>query len=288
MYDMNHKGFVDDIAQALANNTNLEPGVAKYEARTIVSHVVGIDFPEVQTAEILLAPRQKQKIESIIEERSLGKPLAYVLNSAPFRNLDLYVDERVLIPRSETELLVEKCLEVISPIAFPRVLEIGTGSGAIAYSIVDENKSATVVSADISEDALEVARLNGAAVGTASSRVSFLQSDVYSALSIESATKFDVIISNPPYIGEDEADELDFSVKDFEPKNALFADRDGFDITNKVIEGARNFLNASGHVLLETSPRHIDSIESAAVDNNFKNCEIVKDFAGRARIAILS
>ena len=152
--------------------------------------------------------------ETLLERRERREPLAYVLGEWGFRRLTLHVDPRVLVPRPETEVVVERCLERLIELPAPHVLDVGTGSGAIALAIADEHAGAEVTAIDSSTDALEVALANAAAAEL-DGRVRFLRHDLTEGLDLG---EFDVVVSNPPYIRSDEIEALEPEVRDWEPR----------------------------------------------------------------------
>ena len=282
-------GLIREIALLLPNALYGNEDSAKfYEARLILENVTGLDYTSLHTASFSLSRDQEFKINSILEERSTGKPLAYILHETTFHNIELYVDERVLIPRSETELLVEQTLQRIVGISSPKILEIGVGSGAISLSIANENESATIFGVDISRDALDVADRNRNAIGGTSSRVQFFESDLFNELDVELKNSFDIIVSNPPYIGEDERSTLPSQVLEFEPHLALFAGESGFTFYKKILEASKYWLKDSGLVLFELSSRQVPRVIENAKTNGYSNIEIVNDLIGNARIAVIS
>ncbi|HMS25606.1 MAG TPA: peptide chain release factor N(5)-glutamine methyltransferase [Acidimicrobiia bacterium] len=271
-----------------------------FEARIIAEHVTGDSYSELMVSSYELTQRQAEDVDRIIAQRNGGKPLAYILHSVTFRELDLYVDERVLIPRSETEIVVQYALDILSrhpePVASRHpepakdlnVIDIGTGSGAIALSIAYEEMRAQVYATDISTDALDVARLNGVATGSAAVRVKFYCGDLFSALPVELRGTVDVIVSNPPYIGNDEKEEIDSAVLEHEPHIALFSGEEGSDIYDRIIDRGREWLKSDGHVVLEIAPRHVEFIKQSAIDSGYTKTEIFSDLTGRERIAVLA
>ncbi len=263
-----------------------------FEARIIAENVTGDSYSELMVSSYELTARQISDIDAIITQRNTGKPLAYILRSVTFRELDLYVDERVLIPRSETEIVVEHALDILSrhpePAKDLNVVDVGTGSGAIALSIAYEEMRAQIYATDISADALDVARLNGVATGSAAVRVKFYCGDLFSALPEELRGNVDVIVSNPPYIGIDEKEELDSTVLEYEPHLALFAGEEGSDIYGRIIDQARDWLKDDGRLVLEIAPRHVEFIKQSAIDNGYINAEVFSDLTGRERIAVLT
>ena len=165
---------------------------------------------------------------------------------------------------------------------------MGTGSGAIAYSIANEVPNAKVYAADVSPEAVEVARLNGSAVGSAAARVEIVLSDLFAELPFSLKGNIDLIISNPPYIGLDEKEELDVSVLGFEPHLALFSGENGADHYERIISESIEWLKSGSKLVLEISPRHVSFIEAFSKSSGFSNCEIRNDLSGRERVAVLT
>ncbi|MBI1799174.1 MAG: peptide chain release factor N(5)-glutamine methyltransferase, partial [Candidatus Eisenbacteria bacterium] len=195
---------------------------AEADALELLSRLLGLTLLELRTARVrVLSAEEAQRFESWLARRAAGEPVQYITGRAAFRSLDLVVDRRVLIRRPETEGLVEAVLTVLDTEAArwprPRVCDLGCGSGAIALSIASEHTAAIVTATDASADALELARANAAALGLGS-RVRFIGGDWYDAVSDE---RFEVVVSNPPYIATGEWDELPEDVRSFEPHAAL-------------------------------------------------------------------
>jgi release factor glutamine methyltransferase len=209
--------------------------------------------------------------------RAGGEPLQYILGTAPFRNLMLKVDSRVLIPRPETETLVQWLIERV-PLG-GKVLDIGCGSGAISISLADERPDLQVFAVDISNEALELAKENAELCGV---KVNFRHSDLFSALDGE---KFDFIAANLPYVTEEEYAELDFEVKNFEPKLALTADDDGLELILKTIEQLPCFLNSGGGAIFELSPHQAQRC-CIALENIGLHSAVVKDLCQRDRFVV--
>jgi release factor glutamine methyltransferase len=226
------------------------------------------------------------ELEEQLARRLAGEPVQYITGRAAFRSLDLAVDRRVLVPRPETEWLVEAVLEYLvarAPSARPpRVLDLGTGSGCIALSIAHEYPRADVVATDASEDALQVARANAEALGL---RVTFLRGEWLEALATDE--RFDVIVANPPYISPREADALPRDVHDFEPHAALFAGDDGLSDLREIVDQAPRHLRAGGLLALE-----LDETRAAEVAawfdgaRDWRGAELRPDLAGRPRMLL--
>ena len=203
-----------------------------------------------------------------------GEPLQYILGTAPFRNLMLKVDRRVLIPRPETETLVQWLIDRVP--AGCSVLDLGCGSGAIAIALADERRDLQVTAVDVSADALALAKENGQLCNV---DVEFVQSDLFSALS---GRKFDFVAANLPYVTEEEYAGLDSEVKDYEPKLALTADDDGLFLILKTIETLSGHLNPGGGAIFELSPHQAARTASALAAAGFSSA-VVKDLCQRDR-----
>ncbi len=213
-------------------------------------------------------------------------PVQYIIGHTEFCGLDLVVNEDVLIPRPETELLVEKAIEVASGKGKgARILDLCTGSGCVAVSIAHAlTKDATgckIVASDISANALDVAKLNAARHG-ASDRIEFIKSDLFDSIE----DRFDIIVSNPPYIARKEFETLQKEVLK-EPRVALDGGEDGLDFYRKIIHAAPGHLNPDGHILFEIGFGQADEIRKIIESGGaFKAIEIKKDFNDIERIAI--
>lgn len=192
-------------------------------------------------------PEEMRIFDAALERRSRREPLQYIVGKKEFYGLDFVVSPNVLIPRPETESLVEQAVAELSGIEKPRFCEIGIGSGCIAISVLAKLSKATAVGVDISQDALVTASLN-AERHNVSGRLRLLKSDVFAAVPVE---KFDAILSNPPYVPESAIAHLQAEVRDFEPLIALTDGGNGFGIIRKIIRGAPVFLNEAGVLLIE-------------------------------------
>lgn len=245
--------------------------VDETDAEWIVSIVTGIKRSELG-GDSRVKSSHIDKIDELAAERIKGKPLSYVLGNADFYGYEIKVDERVLIPRPETEELVSEVLKVVKNT--DKVLDLCTGSGAIAL-VINKKSGASVTATDISEAALEVAKENFKQFDAA---VETRLIDLYGDLS----EKFDIIVSNPPYIKKEEIDTLDKEVKDYEPSIALDGGEDGLDFYRRICEGAKQRLNEHGKLFLEAGYGEAEEIKKM-LENDF-NVEIIKDISGIDRI----
>ena len=226
----------------------------------------------------------------LIKKRIARTPVSYLTNRKEFMSLDFYVDERVLIPRPETEQLVETILTTKTEKS-QRLLELGTGSGAIATSLALQQPEWEIVATDISEPALAVARKN-AETHACTAQIEFLSGDLFEpieALNTNRDLRFDWIVCNPPYIKNTEWDTLSRDVRDYEPEIALFGGDDGLAIIRRLIAEAPKYLTPSGKLILEIGETQADSVR-ALIDDESAYCtyELLKDYADKERIVLAS
>jgi release factor glutamine methyltransferase len=215
--------------------------------------------------------------------RAKHEPLQYIEGSAAFRDLVLRVDPRVLIPRPETEVLVQEVLDWAAGRDGLAALDVGTGSGAIALALATEGPFAQVVAVDVSPDALEVARDN-ASKAAPDAKVDFRLGSLYDAVAGE---RFDVIASNPPYVGQEERAGLDAEVRDWEPAAALFAGAGGLDVIRPLVSGAAGHLNPGGLLAMEIGATQADAVCALVrATGAFAEPRVRKDLAGRDRIVL--
>jgi release factor glutamine methyltransferase len=269
--------------------TRDHPGVtSESDARRIVEEASGVTAAEV--ALVLDDPVTEggmARFDEMLARRLTGEPLQYVVGHWGFRHLDLMLDRRVLIPRPETEQVVEVALAELDALGgrdMPTtVVDLGTGSGAIALSVATERVRTTVWATDASEDALEVARANLVGVGRAATRVMMVPGDWFSALPAEMHGSVQVLVSNPPYVAE--GAQLPREVSDWEPTSALLAGVDGLDDVRRIITGAPVWLDGDGVLVCEISPEQIEAVTELASDH-FAQVRVEPDLTGRARALV--
>lgn len=281
-----------DLQKEIVNKLHVDgDDVREYEARLIIEEISGYTYTELQTTNVAFNPEQRARIDAIIAARNGGEPIAYALGHSNFYGTELNVDERVLIPRSETEVVVEKAINLLKEQEYKpqMVIDIGTGSGAIAITLAGKVTNLKVMAVDISKDALDVAQNNYEAFErdqVTDSTVTFLQSDCFEAFDESLQGTFDLIISNPPYIGEDEKQGLEETVKSFEPHTALFAGDEGYAIYHKIVRESLTWLKPGGYLVLEIAPRHSEKIRDQFELLKYGEVEIIKDLSDRDRVAI--
>ena len=240
-----------------------------------MAHVVGVTRSQLALeSSRKLATDEKRSLEPLVARREAREPLAYVLGEWGFRRLTLAVDRRVLVPRPETEVVVERCLARLAGLEEPQVLDVGTGSGAIALAIADEHPGARVMGIDASSAALEVAGANAVRCGLA---VELREWDLFRGLP---DGPWDLVVSNPPYVRPTEIDSLEPEVRDWEPRDALV----GVGATEAVARGALGVLRPGGVLVLEIAAD--DRVRVSALLNELGYAEVAttRDLAGRDRV----
>lgn len=231
-------------------------------------------------SEHLLSDEQVIEFQSLLQRRINGEPIAYITGRRGFWSFDLRVSSDTLIPRPETELLVELALARIRPDQASRVLDLGTGSGAIALAIAQERQNAVVTALDFSEAALQVAKRN--AVELKIRNIEFIQSNWYAELVDQ---RFDVIVSNPPYI-ETEDTHLQQGDLRYEPQSALVSGVDGLDDIRIIIAGAIEHLNPKGRLLIEHGWHQGDAMRQLFADAGFVEIQTEQDLGQRDRVTM--
>lgn len=260
----------------------------EHEARRLIERASGYEGPDYVLA--LDEPARERSIpffRDMLERRASGEPLQYVLGRWGFRKLDLLVDRRVLIPRPETEQVVEHALAEARRLARPLVaVDLGTGSGAIALSLALElGPEVEVWATDRSADALAVARANLTGIGSfAAQRVRLVEGDWFAALPEEMRGHIGLIVSNPPYVGADE--ELPSEVRDWEPEGALVAGPEGLEDVERIVSAAPSWLTRPGALVVEIAPHQAEAASALARGAGFDDVDVLPDLSGRLRALV--
>ncbi len=261
---------------------------ARLDVEHLLAHVLGMSRLELYLAfERPLEPEELARFKPLLLDRAKRRPLQYVLGTAAFRELELEVDERVLIPRPETEELVEAVLARVREWGRSglSVLDVGTGSGAIALSLALEGPFGRVVGSDRSADALELARRNAARLGLERVHLDWREGDLLEV--VAEGERFDVLVSNPPYVGENEVGALEPEVREWEPREALVAPRAGLELLVRLVEGAPAVLAPGGLLALELGAGQAAEIEGAVRATPGLGAPVVlRDLSRRDRILI--
>ncbi len=247
------------------------------DAEVLLAHVLGCDQAALLThPERLLSTAESDQLESFLERRLASEPMQYITGSQEFFGLLFEVTPAVLIPRPETEHLVEAALEHIAPEANARIADVGTGSGAIAVALAHDRPQAHVTAVDLSPAALELGRRNAQRHGVLE-RVTFLQSNLLAAVD---GADFDMVVSNPPYVAEGEV--LEPQVFDYEPHCALYSGPTGLEVYERLIPQARNVLKPQGWLLLEIGFGQQPAVE--ALLRGWSSVSVVHDLQGIPRV----
>ena len=255
------------------------------DARVLAGHALGLDASAlIAYGENRIDRRRLTTLRALIARRKRGEPVAYLVGRKDFHGVRLYVDRRVLVPRPETELLVDLVLNDRHGTAID-VLDLGTGSGAIACAIAAAMPEARVLATDVSADALEVARKNVDDLGLADS-VTLLRSDLFS--DIDAGRRFDVVVANLPYVADGDAKLLPTSVAEHEPAGALYGGDDGLDVYRRMLEQAPAHIAHGGTLYLECSPTNADGLQALAARSFSRAAvESTRDLAGLERAVIV-
>lgn len=279
------------IAEAIreAGQTLRQAGVpeARREAGSLLQHVIDRDRTFIIThAEDLITPEEQESLRKFVARRAEGEPLQYITGRQAFFGLDFEVTKDVLIPRPETELIVEMALPLVAKGAVaPYICDVGTGSGCIMVALLHENQRATAVGIDISIEAIQVARRN-AVRHCVAARTSFLVADCLSALGTGKPI-FDLVVSNPPYIAASELEGLQKEVRDHEPLLALTPGVDGLTIIRRLLLDSGAFVKAGGYLLMEIGFDQAEAVERLIDPTSWTFLDIHKDLQGIPRILAL-
>lgn len=278
------------IAQALTKAAEIlrASGVpeARREASSLLAHTTALDrTAQLTHAERTLAPEELSMFESLIRRRATGEPLQYITGRQDFYNLTFEVTPDVLIPRPETELLVEAALELLEETPHPRVCDVGTGSGCIIVSILWMRQDAQAHALDISPAALAIAERN-AERNNVRDRMTLIASDCFDALD-SSNTRFSMIVSNPPYVPENDLATLQREVRDHEPRVALTPGGDGLRIVRRLLDDAPRFLTSGGHLLMEIGFNQRAAVERLIDSRVWTLADVRPDLQGIPRIVVV-
>ncbi|MDH2917247.1 MAG: peptide chain release factor N(5)-glutamine methyltransferase [Gallionella sp.] len=269
-----------EAARSISNTLALDLTTSRIEVQCLLQHVL-----DVQRAYLLAHPEQllneaqRSTFDVLLQRRMRGEPIAHLLGEREFLGLNFKVTPATLIPRPETELLVELALQRLPQGVASHVLDLGTGSGAIALSIADSRRDAEVVAVDASKEALAVAIDNAQKLHAENTR--FIHSDWFSALGDE---RFDLIVSNPPYIATDDVHLTQGDVR-FEPLSALVSGMDGLDDIRRIIQEAPSFLASNGWLLLEHGYDQAEAVRALLKRSGFVGVFSEKDLAGIERVS---
>jgi release factor glutamine methyltransferase len=251
----------------------------KLDAEYLLAHVLGLRRLELYLDhDRELDPEQVDSLRELVRRRGRREPLAYVLGSWSFYGLELHCDPRALVPRPETEILVERCLALLEGVEAPNVVDVGTGTGAIALALAARRPDARVTAIDVSADALALAAEN-AALNDLAERVELLQGDLLAPVE---GRCFDLVASNPPYVAEGEA--VDPEVSGFEPQLAVFAGDAGRAILERLAAGAPAALRPGGRLVVEVGEGQAPWLAGHLAGLGYEAVEVTRDLRGIERV----
>ncbi|AJC48210.1 peptide chain release factor N(5)-glutamine methyltransferase [Allofrancisella guangzhouensis] len=284
------------IKENLAKFKFSDIATTRFDVQAIVCEVLGVDKTYLYMyPDKILNVQQIQDIEQKVLRLSQGEPLAYILGYKYFWKQKLFVTKDTLIPRADTEVLVQAVLKDIDKIIIAdanqeffnyksyaklKILDLGTGAGAIALALASELPNSQIIAVDLSEKVLEVAQRN--AIVNNINNVNFIKSNWYQALGPE---RFDIIVSNPPYIDHDDSS-IDSEVKRYEPKSALFAGDKGLADIKTIVNQASKFLMSGGRIYLEHGFTQSKAVVRLLQENNFSDTKTIKDLNSKDRCTV--
>lgn len=264
-------------------NTLTKSGIENpgLEALLLISQALSINPTDIYSnPEREIKPDKAEEFNSLLERRITREPIAYILGEKEFYSRSFIVTPKVLIPRPETEILVDETITIVSDISSPSIIDIGTGSGCIAVTVGCECENARVFASDISLEALMIAMENTKRYDVLQ-RVSFICSDYLTSFKDKS---FDIVLSNPPYIGESDFLRIERDVRDFEPKLSLLGGEDGLDSIRKIVPQAKRVLKNGGWCILEIGAGQSERVLEIFLESGFNNISFIEDLSGVKRI----
>jgi release factor glutamine methyltransferase len=255
---------------------------ARLEAEVLMAFVMGCDRVGVyMNFDKPMSGSELDALRDLVVRRGKREPLAHITGRREFWSIQFKITPAVLIPRQDTEILVEESLRLLKEIAEPEILEIGTGSGAIAVSLARELPGAKITATDISGEIISLARENAASAGVAE-RIKFLK-----GVDLEpvkgTGSRYDLVISNPPYIPGAEIETLEPEVRAHEPRSALDGGVDGLEIIRKISSGAGGFLKPGGWILIESGDSTWAGAKEVLLNDGYKEVAVIKDYSGLNR-----
>ena len=274
----------DAVAQVERGLASAGVPDSRADAELLVAHVAGVGRSAVYVLERPLLESEARLLQALADRRRSREPLQHVLGEWGFRRLTLAVDRRALVPRPETEILVERCLALLAGLAAPSILDVGTGSGAIALALVDEHPGARVLAVDSSPGALSLAAENVRRTGLGD-RVELVQADVTAAgdsllLATRAGAPFDLVVSNPPYVAAEDLAALEPELRDHEPRGALV----GAGVTEAVARAARAVLRKGGRLVLEVGDGQAEPVAALLEELGYDDAVVTPDLAAVDRV----
>jgi len=255
----------------------------RLDAEVLLAHALACRRIELYTRHTEPAPDEgRQKFRELVRQRVEGCPVAYLVGRKEFYSLELEVNRSVLIPRPDSETVVDQCLRLAREMPEPRVLDIGTGSGNLAIAVAHKQRAAQVTAIDLSADALAVAKRNAEKHGVAD-RLRFLQGSLFTP--IPPGERFHLILSNPPYIPHDDIAGLEAGVRDYEPHLALDGGPNGFAVFDGLVDQARQYLEPGGFLIVEIgSPQEAPARQRLEAVPGYELARTIHDGSGHPRV----
>ncbi len=283
---MSNINKISDILALGARILNSES--AFLESRILLADILKIDSSNIFiNYDKEISNNEKSQFIKYINRRKLYEPIAYIIGWKEFYSLKFLVDKNVLVPRPETEMLVDEVIQEYLKNYQNKninILDLGTGSGVIAISMAANIKYCKITALDISAKALKLATKN-AKLNKVASKINFVKSNWYNNL-LDVVEKFDIIVSNPPYIAENEQSYMSKEAIQYEPKSALFAEANGLACYYNIIAKANKFLEKNGKIFLEIGFNQAQKVIAILEDNQFTNIKLLQDIAGNDRVLI--
>ena len=284
---MNNNSNKITVLQAIQLSTGYleEKGIesARTNSELMLAHIMNCKRLELYLSfDRPLKEEELVTLREFISRRGKYEPLQYILGEVEFYGLNFKVDKRVLIPRPETELLIEEAINIAKNEKLEKLLDIGTGSGNIPIALAVNMPELKITSIDISAEAIEVAS-NNAELNNVSQNITFINSGIESFSVTE---KFDMIISNPPYVSSDDYSSLQKEIVEYEPKNAVTDNSDGLSFYNSILARSNELLKPGGYILFEIAIDQSKSIKQIMAKNGFAEIRIIKDYQNIERIIV--
>ena len=270
----------DALRAAIDRLTAAHVGSPRMNAEVLLMFILGCERAYLYAhPERELSADETARYDNALSQRAQGIPSQYITGHQEFWGMDLIVTPAVLIPRPETEHLIETVLPLARTMPMPKIVDVGTGSGCIALALAKKLSNAEIHATDISPDALEIARANAARHGL-ESRIVFHQSDLLA----EMPAGLDFVVANPPYVGESEEDQVQLEVRKFEPRSAVFAGATGIEVIARLIPQAREKLHPGGWIIMEISGTIVMQVRKLLA--GWDNVQVKNDLQNIPRVAL--
>lgn len=257
-----------------------------FDSKVLLAHCLNLKFNDIYFSHLNkknITIKESELYKKLVLKRKKAIPTEYITGSTEFMGLKFSVNKNVLIPRQETECLIEHVLKILKYLKKPvKILDVGTGSGNIAVSIANYSTNSHISAIDISKEAIKIAKKN-ASLNNVTKKIEFIQSDIFGSISKLKYKKYDLIISNPPYIKTEEIKTLQREIHN-EPVIALDGGKDGLAFYKRIIPESKKYLNKRGYLIFEIGYHHSEPIKEIMKINGYKRIKILKDYTNQERI----